>query len=210
MTRRAKSGRLDTKGMIAGLGTIDINIVRMAQRIDELSDVARLRMGRLLELRREPTDLVELAEELVTTWSHTSERHRISLEAEQSSLFGDWDEVRLARVIDNLLSNAVKYSPNGGEIVVRIAQRRTENGEAAVLSVRDQGLGIPARELPRIFERFSRADNVAGQVAGTGIGLSGSKRIVEQHGGSIEIESEEGRGTLATVLLPLSPGPSSG
>jgi signal transduction histidine kinase len=204
MTRRAKSGRLDTKATIEGLATIDINIVRMAQRIDELSDVARLRLGRLLELRREPTDLVEMAEELVTTWSHTSERHRISLETEQPSLFGDWDEVRLARVLDNLLSNAVKYSPNGGEIVVKIAQKQTETGEEAELSVRDQGLGVPAKDLPRIFDRFSRAGNVAEQVAGTGIGLSGSKRIVEQHGGTIAIESEEGRGTLATVILPLS------
>ncbi|MGI8549907.1 MAG: ATP-binding protein [Dehalococcoidia bacterium] len=82
-------------------------------------------------------------------------------------------------------------------------------GEAAdgpaVLSVQDQGVGIPAAELPSIFQRFHRASNVVGRIEGKGIGLAGAKPIVEQHGGTIVAESQEGAGTTITVRLPLSP-----
>jgi signal transduction histidine kinase len=73
----------------------------------------------------------------------------------------------------------------------------------AVLRVRDQGIGIPPADLPRIFERFYRATNVAGQIQGSGIGLAGSRQVVEQHGGTIVVESREGAGSTFTVRLPL-------
>jgi len=97
----------------------------------------------------------------------------------------------------------VKYSPRGGEIAVEVAAA----GGAAVLVVRDSGVGIPAADLPHVFERFRRAGNVADRIAGTGLGLAGAKEIVEQHGGSIAVESVEGRGSAFTVRLPLAPGP---
>jgi signal transduction histidine kinase len=78
------------------------------------------------------------------------------------------------------------------------------DGEMAALTVTDRGLGIPAADLPHIMERFHRGKNVAGRIAGTGIGLWGSRRIVEQHGGSISLESAEGHGTAVTVRLPLA------
>ena len=82
-------------------------------------------------------------------------------------------------------------------------------GEWAVLAVRDRGIGIPAADLPRIFERYHRAANAAGQFAGTGIGLAGARQIVEQHGGAIAVESAEGAGSTFTVRLPLAPPPEA-
>ncbi len=96
------------------------------------------------------------------------------------------------------MSNAVKYSPAGGAITVSVY--RDEQGEAA-LEVRDRGQGIPAGDLPRIFERFHRAANV-GSIRGTGIGLWGARRIVEQHGGRIAVDSTVGQGTTVVVFVP--------
>jgi signal transduction histidine kinase len=114
------------------------------------------------------------------------------------SLVGEWDGQRLRRVLDNLLSNAVKYSPDGGEIVVQLAREE----DWAVLLVSDQGLGIPADDLPHIFERFRRARN-ATEIVGTGLGLSGARQLVEQHGGTIVVHSQEGAGSTFTIRLPL-------
>jgi signal transduction histidine kinase len=110
------------------------------------------------------------------------------------------DAIRLARVLDNLLGNAIKYSPKGGEIAVGV----TREGRWAVLTVADEGMGIPAEDRSLIFEQFHRGRNVAGQMAGTGVGLAFVRRVVEQHGGNISVESQEGVGSTFTVRLPLS------
>jgi signal transduction histidine kinase len=122
------------------------------------------------------------------------------LEAAEPGLVGSWDVRRLERVLANLLENAVKYSPDGGEIVVRVA--RDDADSTAVLQVADTGVGIPAADLPHVFERFYRAGNV-GEIQGTGIGLAGVRQIVEQHAGSIAVESCPGIGSTFTVRLPL-------
>jgi signal transduction histidine kinase len=88
-------------------------------------------------------------------------------------------------------------------VVVRVDREETADGPLAVLSVADQGVGIPAADRPHIFERFRRGGNVAGRFAGSGLGLWGSQRIVAQHGGTIAIDSTEGKGTTVTVRLPL-------
>jgi signal transduction histidine kinase len=111
-----------------------------------------------------------------------------------------WDEVRLVRVLDNLLDNAVKFSPRGGAVSVSID---TENDGRAVLCVSDRGEGIPETDLPYIFERFRRGGNVEGRIPGTGIGLAGVQRIVEQHRGTIAVDSRVGIGTTVTIRLPL-------
>ncbi|MDP9474038.1 MAG: ATP-binding protein [Chloroflexota bacterium] len=128
------------------------------------------------------------------------------METQEPSLVGEWDRARLARVVANLLDNAVRYSPKGGEIVVRVGRVEDPDGMPwAVLAVSDQGVGIPAADLPHLFERFYRGGNVTGRIAGTGIGLAGAKQIVEQHGGTIAVASEEGRGATFTVRLPVVP-----
>jgi PAS domain S-box-containing protein len=200
MQRRLRGGRLTSDDIAEGLSAIDANITRMARRIDELSDVAQLRLGRVLQLHPERIDLAALAEQSIRTWQQTTDRHQLRLDGEVGRVVGEWDVQRIVRVLDNLLSNAIKYSPKGGEIVVRV---ENEADRTAVLRVTDRGIGIPAVDLGEVFSRFQRGQNVPGRVRGSGIGLSGAKRIVEQHGGTIALESEEGAGTTAIVRLPL-------
>ena len=110
------------------------------------------------------------------------------------------DEALLREIFDNLLDNAVKYSSKHGEIHLG-AQRR---GSEIVLSVSDDGVGIGQEDLPRIFERFYRADKArSGELGGTGLGLSIVKHIAQLHGGRVEAESELGRGTTIRVILPV-------
>ncbi len=112
------------------------------------------------------------------------------------------DENRLQEVIYNLLDNAVKYSPPEGKIWLRAEQA----GDHVYLSVSDQGVGIPARDLPRIFERFYRADKARSrQIGGTGLGLSIVKHIAQLHGGRVEATSEFGQGTTISIVLPVRP-----
>jgi signal transduction histidine kinase len=195
-------GRIDAPevaALRADLDRIGVTLHRVASMADQLADIAALESGRPLELERRPTDLVALAREAVAEHEPGMRRHSHHFETVEPEIVGAWDGPRLARVVDNLVSNAVKYSPRGGEIAVTLARE----GDEAVLRVRDQGIGIPAADLPHVFDRFYRAANVAGRFAGTGIGLAGARQIVEQHGGTIQVESRERIGSTFTVRLPL-------
>jgi PAS domain S-box-containing protein/excisionase family DNA binding protein len=194
----------DPERLDAGLATIDEAITRATRLLDELLDRTRMRMGHPLELHRGPTDLVALLARAVAECQQATERHEVALGGESGALVGEWDAVRLGRVFENLLANAVKYSPEGGPIAVTVAREEDAGGGWAVVRVRDRGIGIPAEELPRVMERFRRGSNV-GKIAGSGVGLAGARQIVEQHGGSIGIESAPGEGTTVTVRLPLAP-----
>jgi signal transduction histidine kinase len=129
---------------------------RAVSLLDELLDLTRLQMGRPLELMRHQTDLVALVRRLSEQHQATAERHHIRVESSVAELVGEWDEVRIERVLSNLLANAIKYSPGGGPVTVE-TMLESETGTWAVLRVRDQGIGIPAADLPRLFER-SAAD----------------------------------------------------
>jgi signal transduction histidine kinase len=176
-------------------------VADMERLIRDLLDAAQLQAGRPLDLRRQPADLVALAGECVAAYEKLSDRHRVCVLADAPTAQGYWDVARVQRVVANLIGNAIKYSPAGGEVIVSVEV----DGDAAVLTVRDEGLGIPAADLPHIFERFHRGSNVE-RISGTGIGLAGAKDIVEQHGGRIAVTSIEGRGTTVAVRLPLSAG----
>lgn len=172
---------------------------RMAGMLEELSDLTRLRMGATLDLERQPCDLVALARRVLAQHAGLTE-HRLILDTSLSQLQGLVDPARLERVLGNLLANALKYSPQGGEVTVTVTCQAGE----AVIAVRDHGLGIPQADLLRIFERFQRAGNVAGCIPGAGIGLASAQQIVDQHGGTISVESVEGSGSTFTVRLPLA------
>jgi signal transduction histidine kinase len=187
---------------------IDNAAVQMTTLLDELADVMRLRAGEEIELHRMPTDLVPLVQHAVETYARTSERHPIRVEATEKRFIGNWDGPRLERVVGNLLGNALKYSPRGGDITVHLARERIGDVDGVTLSVEDRGVGIPAADLPLVFQRFRRAGNVA-SIAGSGIGLAGAKRIVELHGGTISVASVEGRGSTFTVRLPLETSATS-
>jgi signal transduction histidine kinase len=201
-TRQAHS--LDADALLAGLQRIDAAATRMTGLVDTLLDVTRVQMGQPLALDRRPTDLVALARQVLDEQQHTTDRHSLRLDTDAPALVGAWDASRLGRVLGNLLNNAIKYSPAGGEITVALHEETAPDGRWAVVVVRDQGLGIPAPDLARIFERFQRARNVPEQISGTGIGLAASRQIVEEHGGQIAVESREGRGTSFTIRLPVA------
>jgi PAS domain S-box-containing protein len=200
-----RGGPPDLDRLERGLATIDQAASRMAGLIDEMADAARLRAGQDLELAPEPVDLVAVARRCAEQYQATTEAHALSVVAGVPELVGTWDPARLERVVANLLTNAIKYSPDGGEVEVRVGREEDAAGCWAVLSVRDGGIGVPSADLPHVFERYRRGSNVGG-LAGTGLGLAGVKRIVEQHGGTIAVDSAEGRGSTFTVRLPLAPG----
>jgi PAS domain S-box-containing protein len=194
---------VDAEQMLAALGRIDVATVRMVAVLSELLDVARLQEGQLLTLQQRPVDLVALTRR-ISDEQQAITKHVVAIDSTEATLVGDWDDVRLERVLENLLGNAIKYSATDSPIRIRLwRDDASDLGRWAVLELRDEGVGIPAADFPRIFERFHRGQNVTGRFAGTGLGLAGSKAIIEQHNGSIDIQSTEGAGTTVTVRLPL-------
>jgi signal transduction histidine kinase len=195
---------LNTDQLIDGLARIDETSSKMTRLINELLNMARLQMGQYLDLDLQPTDIIDLVRQVVAAQQQTTMRHKLLLRSNISTLVGQWDTTHLERVFANLLSNAIKYSPQGDDILVEISQQEVDNVPQAVIAVQDHGIGIPAADLPYIFEQFHRAGNVTRSIKGTGIGLSSAQQIVAQHGGTITVESTEGQGSLFTVCLPLS------
>jgi signal transduction histidine kinase len=168
-----------------------------------LLDVARTQLGTSLELSRQPTDLIALTRGIVSEQLDRSDRHQIVLETLVAEAVGRWDRDRLERVIANMVDNARKYSPGGGIIAVRVDADRQSPGWV-VLTVEDQGIGIPPEDQERIFDRFQRGSNVVGRIPGTGIGLAVARQIIEAHEGSIRVTSQSGQGTTFAIRLPLS------
>jgi signal transduction histidine kinase len=198
--RAARADSVDIARLIEGLEQIDATATRMNRFVGELLDVTRTTMDRPLQLNLRPADLVAVARAAVEECRRLADGHCVTIESSVPAVVGWWDEERLYRVVANLLSNAVKYSPAGGEIAVSVAAE----GEGEVrIAVQDHGIGIPAADLPKIFDRFYRASNIDPHVSGTGIGLAGAKQIVERHGGAITVESTEGEGTTFIVRLPV-------
>jgi PAS domain S-box-containing protein len=205
LQRRARRATApEAQGFGVELQRIDTAIARMTRLIDSLLDMTRAQMGQALPLDRRPVDLVALAREVVQQQEHSTERHQLRLDVAVPELVGVWDAARLERLLENLLNNAIKYSPEGGDITLTVRPEVVTGEPWALLVVQDQGIGIPAADLPHIFERFQRGRNVKGHIAGTGIGLAAVRQVVEQHGGRVTVDSQEGRGTTFTVRLPLA------
>jgi len=189
-----------------GLAQIEDASARMTLLLDDLLEAVATGAGGHPVVALRPTDLVRLARQAAARYRSTTERHVIRVESDADAVVGFWDPDRLERVLANLLSNALKFSPDGGDVVVAV---RPHDGWAE-LSVSDQGLGIPAAEVERVFDPFHRCGNVVGVVAGTGLGLPAVRQIVETHGGSITIETREGAGTTFRIRLPTAPDVASG
>jgi signal transduction histidine kinase len=148
---------------------------------------------------REKMDLAVLAREACELFGTMAEDKGVSLSCNASGQLDICGDTRMIqRVIANLLDNAIKYTGAGGTVVVSVS----ENGEgAAVIAVKDTGIGISARDLPRIFERFYRCDQ-SRSVAGTGLGLSLARAIARAHGGEVMAASRPGEGSTFTLTLP--------
>lgn len=189
----------DPQALGAAVETIARSATQLGELVDQLQDIAMVEAGQPMPLHRAATDLLELARDAAATHADATKRE-IHVVTEITTLVGQWDRSRLKRVFDNLVSNAVKYSPGERQVVLTIS----EECGSAVLRVRDEGMGIPADDLSRLFERFHRGRNVGNRIPGTGVGLWGVRCIVEEHGGTIHIDSRENAGTTVTVLLPLA------
>lgn len=168
---------------------------------DIIFDLEKLRQieNENMILNKEPVDLLELSQAARTAFEPELEKKQLdcTVTGEASVVLGD--QKRLYQVIFNLLSNAVKYSAEGGHIRIH-AGREAEN---AVIVIEDQGMGIPEKDLPLIFERFYRTDCSRNRrTGGAGIGLTITKAIVQAHGGRISVGSKEGYGSRFTVILP--------
>jgi PAS domain S-box-containing protein len=195
---------VDVERLQRGLGTIEQAAARLAAQLNELQDIANLQAGQPLNLQWHSIDLVALVERIISIRQAATEQHQLRLETSLTELRCICDSFRIERVMSNLLGNAVKYSPQGGEITVRITGTTDGASEEAIIEVHDQGIGIAAADLPHIFERFYRGQNVDSQ-SGTGLGLASAQAIIQQHGGEVSIMSELGQGTVVTVRLPLKP-----
>jgi signal transduction histidine kinase len=200
LRRRLQRGHAINEENLAMLAETATN---MADLIDEMSDASKLAAGQDLELEIGSIDLAPLLARAALAYGGTSGRHTVQVLARVDSIVGAWDRARLERVFGNLLANAIKYSPEGGDVIVELDRYHDRAGDWAVVSVIDQGIGIPASDLPLVFERHRRGRNV-GQIRGNGLGLAGAADVVRLHGGEIAVVSVEGTGSTFTVRLPVS------
>jgi PAS domain S-box-containing protein len=182
---------------------------RMRGMTQELIDASQQESGHSLALLLARTELVALARQAVGEHELVYDQHQFLFEAEVPTLEATVDQTRVQRILANLLTNAIKYSPTGGAVRVTVKVMEGPDGKSALLVVHDEGVGIPQDELPHVFDRFHRAANVIGRFAGSGLGLANARELVELHGGTISVESEEGKGATFVVRLPLTQ-PSEG
>jgi len=192
----------DKKAARDFLTKIDSEVARLTQLVAELTELSRIETGKA-ELKKEPVNLNQLVEEVIAQLSPQAERQKLSISqdfaADLPSVPADKDRVR--QVIANLVHNAIKFTRPGGRIMITT---RTLEG-SVVVDIADTGIGIPKEDLARVFERFYKGDKArAGE--GTGMGLAIAKHVVEAHGGSIWVESEEGKGSTFSFSLPLQAG----
>jgi len=183
------------------LSVVERNSRRLLRLVGDLLFVAQVEAGSLA-LERGSVELDALAREAVEAARPRAEDNGVTLQHELDPLpplTGDRD--RLAQVFDNLISNALKFTPAGGHVVVRV----TSAGHVGVTEVRDTGMGIAAAEQERLFDRFFRSTTATEQaIPGVGLGLTIVKAVVEAHGGTISVSSQEGAGTTFRIELPLS------
>jgi two-component system phosphate regulon sensor histidine kinase PhoR len=177
----------------------------LVQMVNELLDLSRIESGPPLVLL-DDVDAVSLATSTAGRLRLFAERQgvRLSVDAPDPVPHVLGNEERLGQALLNLLHNAVKFSPDGGDVTIRVA---AADG-LVTIAVEDHGMGIPKVAQPRIFERFYKVDRARVRGGGTGLGLSIARHIVEGHGGRIRLESEEGRGSKVLVELPAAGSPA--
>ncbi|TWO71687.1 PAS domain S-box protein [Caenimonas sedimenti] len=190
--------RLPPEERMETLDGIAHGVQRMSRMLDRVLLLGRAD-AQMLDFKPSDVDLPRLCKQLVdeARAQHPDATAAVTVECGPGVGRGRYDEKLLRHIFGNLLSNAIKYSPQGG----RVLFQAVKDGAETVLTVSDQGIGIPADEIAHLFESFHRASNV-GDIQGTGLGLAIVKNAVEVHGGTIAVESRVGAGTTFTVRLP--------
>jgi len=182
------------------LGPVLEEVRQLSHLIDDLRTLSQSESG-ALELHREPTDLALLAGEVAASFRPQAEALgvELSVEAPEELPLAEVDPIRIREVLVNLVANSLRHSPGGGRVIV--GARLEADKRRLELTVEDNGSGIPAEQLPHIFDRFYKAQGSSG----SGLGLTIAKHLVEAHGGEIGAESAPGRGTTLRFTLPPAP-----
>lgn len=178
--------------------TIHKEAKRLTNLINDFLDIQRMESGKQV-YSMEKTSLKSIANEVVNKFQFDASHHiLLDDQTENSIILGD--EERIVQLFINLIGNAIKFSPNGGEISIKMINHQ----EFVKVSIQDNGIGIPENAIPSLFQKFKRVDNSARRkIGGTGLGLSLCKEIISSHNGEIWIESQEGVGTTVFFTLPL-------
>ncbi|MFN8499937.1 MAG: HAMP domain-containing sensor histidine kinase [Anaerolineae bacterium] len=183
------------------LGIMDQSARRLQAIVDELLEMTRIDAGHL-QLTLQPTDIVRLAADVVANFEPqvTVRGLTLTLLAEAHLPLALCDDKRTVQILSNLISNAIKYTLRGGHIAIGVA--RALEPHAIEVTVTDNGVGVPADERARVFDRFFRARTAPADAPGSGLGLNIARSLVELHGGHIWFESEVGHGSTFHVTLP--------
>jgi PAS domain S-box-containing protein len=201
-----RQSRLDDPVLQQASSVIERQVRHMTRLIDDLLDVTRINRGKV-QLRQEKIELGVVLQRAVETTKPLieSRNHHLSLSLPSEAIWLDADPARLEQVVSNLLSNAAKYTESGGRIWLAAAA----HGRRAVITVRDNGVGISPDLLPRVFDLFTQADRTLDRAqGGLGIGLTLVKSLMEMHGGSAAAYSDGlGRGSMFTIEMPTSDRP---
>lgn len=177
---------------------------RLDRMVSDLLDASRIEAGQL-DLRLERCDLRMAAQEVVELYGPLSPSHQLGLSVPPDPVLIEADSTRIGQILGNLVSNAIKYSPEGGRVELRVS----DEGERVVLAVSDQGRGISPEETEDIFVPFRRSPASRDTIPGAGLGLSVVRRIVQGHGGEIQVISTLGLGSTFRVILPRRPTASA-
>lgn len=181
------------------LESIHEETLRLGRLVDDLGELALAESGKLA-INKRRADLSALTEKTALGLRPVFDNRGVTLDIRADGrILGDYDEDKIKQVLVNLLVNAVKFTPAGGKVTVTVGAK----GSHAVISVRDTGIGIDPGSLPYIFERFYRAEKSRNRATGgSGIGLTIARKLVELHGGAIDVISREGEGSTFTIKLP--------
>lgn len=181
------------------LKSIDHSTDRLAILVDNLLDTSRMEAG-LLKLEKHPMSITRLLNTVTTEAKVWVTQHYIVTRLEKDIPRVNLDAKRIRQVLDNLINNAIKYSPPGTKIIITAKKADNE----ALISINDQGSGIPPEELTNIFDRMYRIEQrLYSGVDGLGLGLYICRRLIEAHGGHIWVESKLGQGSTVFFTLPL-------
>ncbi|MCE9671726.1 HAMP domain-containing histidine kinase [Myxococcus stipitatus] len=183
------------------LSMVGRQVERLDRMVGDLLDATRIEAGKL-DLRPEVRDARELARGVVELYRASDSGHVLQLQTPEVPMPVRVDPDRLEQVLANLVSNALKYSPSGSRVDVGVRRE----GDEVLMSVKDQGIGITEDEKRMLFAPFQRAGNARGRAPGVGLGLSVARRIVEAHGGHIDVDSQPGIGSTFTVRLACASG----
>jgi signal transduction histidine kinase len=170
---------------------------RLNELISDLLDISRIQTGKL-QLESTQFEFTEMLKEAIEAAQSLSHKHTIKVENKVKQVI-EADRYRIEQVITNLLSNAFKYSPNATRVIVKVEKTDAN----VIVSIQDFGIGIPKEKQTKIFQRFYRVSSAAKQFAGLGIGLYLSAQIVSRHGGTLWVESEEGKGSTFYFSIPI-------